>query len=430
MVAEHSFVVENVISVRRPVLGGGMRDRQNIECRVCLAVVRERGDVDRHDYVCAECRLAGRTMADAARTKGTDDSSADTADYAIAGQRARRDEWKLPRVVGGYTVHEVAGRGAFGTVYRATGNKSGREVAIKVPREAALEGEGHARFLREAKLAGTLRHPGIVRVHGVGEADGLPFLVSEFVRGETLRRRLERGIPPFRDSVKWMIALCRSVQAAHAAGVLHRDIKPENILLAEGGVPRLMDFGLAKSLVAEGSVLTQDSSVLGTPAYMSPEQARGEVRALTAATDQYSLGAVFYHLLTGHPPFEGPAFAVVAAVIHGAPEPIETLNPLAPAELVRHCGRLMDKDPGKRVGNLEEMAVELEEWLKRNRKVLKPGLDKGVEQAVRVLDSTPARVTSFGVMWLFKAAVFTFCTFVICSVGYMLALMFYDMFLR
>lgn len=407
-----------------------MRDRQHIECRVCLAVVRERGDADRHDYVCAECRAAGKTMADAVRTKGADESSADTGDYLLKGQRARRDEWSLPRVVGGYTVHEVAGRGAFGTVYRATGNKSGREVAIKVPHEATLEGEGQARFLREAKLAGGLRHPGIVRVMGVGEADGLPFLVSEFVRGETLKRRLERGIPPFRQSVQWMIALCRAVQAAHSAGVLHRDIKPDNILLNEGGTPRLMDFGLAKSLVAEGSVLTQDSSVLGTPAYMSPEQARGEVRSLTAATDQYSLGAVFYHLLSGQPPFEGPAFSVVAAVIHGAPEPVEKLNPLVPLELARHCRRLMDKDPAKRVGSLEEMAVELESWLKRNRKGVKPGLDKGVEKAVRVLESRPVRVTSFWMTWLFKATVVVICSTVIGLTAYLIIQTIYMLFME
>jgi serine/threonine protein kinase len=202
--------------------------------------------------------------------------------------------------LGRFELLEQVGVGSFGYVFRARDTELGRLVAIKIPRAGHLASmEDAARFLREARSAAQLKHPGIVTIHETGQAeDGTFYLVEEFVQGTTLSARLKQGPVPFRDAAELIAAVCDALECAHSHGVIHRDIKPANILLDADGRPHLMDFGLAKR-EAEETVMTQDGQVLGTPAYMSPEQARGESHRVDVRTDIYSAGVVLYELLTG-----------------------------------------------------------------------------------------------------------------------------------
>ena len=178
--------------------------------------------------------------------------------------------------IGKFEVIDTVGHGGFGTVYKARDPELDRIVALKVPRRGNVAGPQEMdRFLREARSAAQLRHPSIVSVHEVGQADGLPFLVSDFVQGATLADLLSARRPGFRDSAELIAAVADALQYAHDHGVIHRDVKPSNIMIDEDGRPRVMDFGLAKREAGE-ITMTVEGQVLGTPAYMSPEQARGE----------------------------------------------------------------------------------------------------------------------------------------------------------
>ena len=213
----------------------------------------------------------------------------------------------------------VLGTGGMAEVYRARDNRLGRDIAIKVISESlAGDPQQVRRFEQEARLAGSLNHPNLVAVYDVGEHEGAPFLVTELLQGESLRRRLARGPLPLKFALDWSAQLAHGLAAAHARGIVHRDVKPDNIFVTSEGQVKLLDFGIAK--LAEGSraaghhglmdatetptgALTGTGAVLGTPGYMSPEQVRGEL--LDARSDLFSLGAVSYEMLSGQRPFPG-----------------------------------------------------------------------------------------------------------------------------
>jgi eukaryotic-like serine/threonine-protein kinase len=271
------------------------------------------------------------------------------------------------RMFGPYRLLGELGRGGAGVVYRALDPGLGREVALKV----LLAGEWASRafverFRTEATAAAALTHPHIVPVHGFGEIEGRHYLVMQLVPGGTLAEALGKpGLVFTPERTAELVAkLARAVHHAHQRGILHRDLKPANVLLDAAGEPLLVDFGLAKLVAREGPI-TQTRAVLGTPAYMSPEQAAGRTEEVTTAADVYGLGALLYEMLTGQPPFAGGTTAeTVRRVLEEPPRRPTALRPGVPRDLEVIALKCLEKPSGQRYGSAEALADELERWLR------------------------------------------------------------------
>ncbi len=278
------------------------------------------------------------------------------------------------RVLGDCELFEEIGRGGMGVVWRGRQRGLDREVAVKTLPGGDLAGaDARARFRIEAQAAARLKHPGIVAIHDVGEADGMPYFVMELVRGRTLSETLAGRPANARLAARWLRDAALAVQHAHEHGVLHRDIKPSNIIIeggADGGRPRVTDFGLAK-MTDTDSGLTLTGSAAGSPAFMSPEQARrGES---TALSDVYSLGAVLYSALTGRAPFQGESVAAVLAQVE-RDEPLQPrrLNPGVPRDLETICLRCLEKNPQRRYPGALALAEDLGRFLANEPVLARP----------------------------------------------------------
>lgn len=288
--------------------------------------------------------------------------------------------------IGDFRLLEILGGGAFGLVYKALDTKLGRMVAIKVPRFSLDDKSKSRRFLNEAKTAARLRHPNIVALYESGVTDdGQMFLVSEFVEGKTLLEHVRKGSLGLKKKVGWIRDLARAIHVAHTEGIVHRDIKSENILVSEADHrPQITDFGLAKMADDNSSIQTQDGSLLGTPAYMSPEQARGDIDNIGPLSDLYSLGVVLFECLSGKRPYRGRPHEVIAAVAATtAPPQVNEFNSKLPGELVAICAKAMHKQPASRFQSGEEFADDLDRWL--NGKPVLARQDNGFRSKRNVL---------------------------------------------
>ncbi len=277
--------------------------------------------------------------------------------------QAGRTEAPLSRRIGRYELFEEAGRGGTGIVYRARQEGLNRIVAVKLIRSADASDSERSRFRAEAESAAKLQHPNIVQVHDVGEQDGSEFLSMEFVEGGSLEKRLERETLSIREAAELIATLAHAIHFAHERGIVHRDLKPGNILLA-GDVPKIADFGLAKRMIAGSGVQTQSGAVLGTPCYMSPEQAGGKTRDVGPATDVYALGAILYELLAGRPPFlSDTPLATMDLIRHREPERPSAIASKVPPDLETICLKCLAKDPARRYASALELAEDLERFL-------------------------------------------------------------------
>ena len=262
------------------------------------------------------------------------------------------------RVISHYRILGPLGGGGMGVVYKAQDLSLERVVALKfLPPELSRDPDAKTRFLQEARAASTLDHPNICTIHEVGETDeGQLYLAMACYDGETLKQRLQRGQLPIDEALETAQQIARGLVKAHRSGIVHRDIKPANLMITADEIVKILDFGIAKLAGAAG--LTRIGSSLGTPGYMSPEQARGE--EVDHRTDVWSLGAVLYEMVTGRRPFRGEHDqAVLYALFNQEPDPVGQLRPDAPPELVRIIGRMLAKDPDRRYLTAAEALADL-----------------------------------------------------------------------
>jgi tetratricopeptide (TPR) repeat protein/tRNA A-37 threonylcarbamoyl transferase component Bud32 len=275
----------------------------------------------------------------------------------------RRSATARPRVPG-YEILAELGRGGMGVVYKARQQRLNRVVALKMVL-AGSHASAHqlARFHVEAEAVAQLQHPSIVQIFEIGEHDGLPFFSLEFVEGDSLAARIDGKPLPPREAAEMVKSLALAMAFAHQHGIIHRDLKPANVLLTRAGVPKITDFGLAKRIEGD-SELTKSGTLMGSPSYMSPEQARGETQEIGPLSDLYSLGAILYELLTGRAPFVGTSMLeTLVQVRNQEPVPPSRLQPKVPHDLETICLKCLQKEAGKRYGSCEALAEDLHRFL-------------------------------------------------------------------
>jgi serine/threonine protein kinase/tetratricopeptide (TPR) repeat protein len=300
--------------------------------------------------------------------------------------------------LGPYDIRSPLGAGGMGEVYRATDPKLGRDVALKVlPAEMAHDPERLARFRREAKALAQLDHPNIVTIHSVEESDGVHFLTMQLVEGQPLDRLIPQGGLPVQRMVEIASALAEALAAAHEKGIVHRDLKPANVMVTSEGRVKVLDFGLAKDVHRANlgdATLTSDSHtqagvVMGTPAYMSPEQTSG--RPLDHRTDIFSLGVVLHEMATGRRPFEGTSSAELAsAILRDTPPSVTDVRPDLPSDLARIIRRCLEKDPRHRVQTARDVCNEFRDLARQTSQKLAPATPPA-PRAVPTADSGTSR---------------------------------------
>ena len=313
-----------------------------------------------------EARVCGACMLETAL--GALDDDVDPAAVDRKGATSPMKEF------GDYELIEEIGRGGQGVVYRARQRSLNRTVALKVIGFGHFASTPHLkRFRQEAEAAASLEHPQIVPIYEIGERDGSCYFSMKFIEGGQLDEVLKREPMSIQRAAELLVKIARTVQFAHERGILHRDIKPGNILIDKQGEPHLTDFGLAR-LVEQESTVTNSFDILGTPSYMAPEQAAGKTKELTATADVYGLGAVFYQLLTGQPPFAGgTTYETIRLVMETEPRRPSLWARKVDRDLETIALKCLEKDPQKRYPTAEALAEDLERWLKHEPIRARPG---------------------------------------------------------
>jgi serine/threonine-protein kinase len=359
-----------------PELAGELRQLwvTALAADLLASVADEAADVAGSDRVpgIEENAAAGASTPDSMRTSGD-----------VTPSASRGGGSPLPRTFGDFVLLEELGRGGMGIVYRAWQRRLERDVAVKMILRGELATSADlARFQAEAAAVARLSHPNIVTIYEVGELDEQPYFSMQLIDGETLAHRLTDGPLPAAEAAALLVPVCRAIGHAHRQGVLHRDLKPSNVIIDRSGQPYVTDFGLAKRVarpayqaglagsglgeggLLSGTGLTESGAILGTPAYMAPEQAVGFRGAVAASADVYSLGAMLYATLTGRPPFQAASpVDVVLMVLEQDPLPPRVLNPKVPPDLEMIALKALQKPADLRYASADALADDLEAYL-------------------------------------------------------------------
>lgn len=298
------------------------------------------------------------------------------------------DEKSLPVRLGRYEITKLLGRGGMGSVYLARDRQLERDVGLKVPRFKGTENEkAIKRFYREARAAATLSHPNLCAIYDVAEIDGIHCIAMAYIKGHPLSDYIDSSKPPDAKAASTMIyKVALAMDEAHQNGILHRDLKPANIMVDKRKEPIVMDFGLAcQSEGSDDSRLTQAGTLLGSPAYMSPEQLKGKIELLGPASDQYSLGVVLYELLSGRLPFDSASSTItlLSNILTEFPQPLEEIRPDLDPHLVAIVSKSISKDPSDRFPSMKAFATELAGFVRKTKTDLSNQLSRKKTQAIQ-----------------------------------------------
>jgi serine/threonine-protein kinase len=305
-------------------------------------------------------------------------------------------------LIPGYKVEAVLGSGGMGVVYKARQLALDRQVAVKMLLAGPFASPQElGRFHRETAALADLQHPNIVQVYDAGDVDGRPYFAMELIEGGSLSQTLVGTPQSTQRAATLLLTLAQAIDAAHHSGIVHRDLKPANILLAADGTPKITDFGLARRLNEE-PILTRSGAALGTPSYMSPEQARGNTDSVGPAADVYALGAILYELLTGRPPFRGATdLETVQQVTAQEPVPPSRLNHSVPRDLETICLKCLRKEPGQRYSSAAALAEDIGRFMRGEAISARPeGLRRRLARRIRRRPGLSAAIATVTVLTL------------------------------